>query len=159
MVRGRGAGPAASAEILMAEGATKGKEGSSDVRWDGVAARPSAQSCRYIKEPFACTASVIWKTGGLSLRVLYGGGERTHLLPCGDLGVGPDPRDVGVPARFCRDERPLCDQEGPGHACALAVVLLYVRQGDVLCVRAEPSEGAHHDAMLEEHLAHADGLE
>ena len=58
------------------------------------------------------------------------------------------------------DEGRLCDQEGAGSAAALPVVLLHIRERDVLKLSAsEAGEGRKDDAVGKRQIADLDWLE
>lgn len=83
----------------------------------------------------------------------------TNLLPRCDLSVVPDSGDVGHPARLGSDIRRLSDEERPGHARPLLVILDPEVSVDVRRIRAESRQRREHDAVAELDVANLDGLE
>jgi hypothetical protein len=72
------------------------------------AVRPSAQSCRKMKEPFSWTASVTYSKdlGQLSSSDITEQ-DATHLFPCLYLGIGVYPRDIIITTSLLGYERGL----------------------------------------------------
>src|SRR5882762_6746918 len=72
---------------------------------DTFAWRPRAHSCKNMKEPFECTASVIWEAVDRQRSTLCcRQSQLTDPLPLSDLLVGPDARSIVVPAGFSGDK-------------------------------------------------------
>ena len=84
----------------------------------------------------------------------------THLLPLDNLLVAPDAGNIRVAAGLRGDEGRLGDEERAGSAAALPVILLHVREGDVLELGAsEAGEGRKDDAVGKRQIADLDWLE
>ena len=94
------------------------------------------------------------------LRVRREPHKEAHLLPCGDLFVGPDPGRVKAVARsFVGDKSRFADDEGSRYARTRGIVLDGKIGVGVLVVPPVSCHGRHNHAVLRGDGADLDGLE
>ena len=124
------------------------------------ATRPSAQSCKYMNDPFPWTASITWVSEVLrTARRRQESQEDAYLRPCGDLLVGPDSGDVKALARsFVRDKGPLINDDGSRCARTRSIVLDGEISVRMLAVPPESGYGCHNHSVLEGDGSNLDGL-
>lgn len=81
------------------------------------------------------------------------------LLPCGQLGLGPQAGDVGVATGLGGDIGGLGDDEGSGDDGTLGVILCHDIGGHMVRSGSETGQRCHHDAVVELSRAHLERLE
>jgi hypothetical protein len=85
--------------------------------------------------------------------------EKTYLLPCGDLFIGPDARYIErVATNFMGDISRLADNQRARYACTCGIVLDLEVTRCVLAVPPVSGQGCHHDPVLWGYSADLDGL-